>query len=52
MILKLVFECLRESFVGTGAQSVEQFDELIEQFDRPEYAVMSPIYWAARGKRG
>ena len=51
-VWKLVFECLRESFVGTGAQSVEQFDELIKQFDRPEHAVMSPIYWAARGKRG
>ena len=48
----LVLERFREPLLSAGILSADQFEEVLKGFAQPEYGVMSPIYWAACGRRG
>jgi SAM-dependent methyltransferase len=50
-IWQLILERLREEVLNAGL-TVDQFEEAIKGFERSEYGAMSPIWWAAWGKRG
>jgi hypothetical protein len=45
-------EHLREPLLSAGILSADQFEEVLKAFEQAKYGVMSPIYWAAWGKRG
>ena len=49
-IWQLIVDRLREDVINAGL-SVDQFEKALKAFEQSQYGTISPIWWAAWGKR-